>query len=521
MLRRVGVALQPWWSRLLTLVILGDVVAGLFLRFRTTSKLWLDEALSVNISRHGFAGIVSLLRHDGAPPLYYFALHVWMKVTGNSDFAVRSLSGLFGLAAVMMMYLAAKQAWDKPRAQIVAAVGSILPFTVYYSTETRMYSLVTLEVAVLALLLVKIQKKPSSRGSYVGVALTAAALLYTHYWSIYLLASLVVVACFQWVSQPENRRAIRRQLLAYAAGGLLWLPWLSIFNSQRLHTGTPWARHPQPFQFIIWPVGMWVNQSVQHVSSSLHFALLSLAMVIVMTLGVFAVVGRNEQGILLRIRPEGEISFYALVTALAVFLGMLACDVSDSAYAPRYSSIVAAFVVFVIARGIATFGTARRVFFALSIISVLLLWTDKWGIGVQRTQAGVAAHAIASNGGASGTLIAVCPDQIGPSLSRYVSGNPSYVLYPRLNSDPRIVNWYDYPAALAATSPEKAAEAVARRLGAHQTLYIAWATGYTLKSTCQTFAHDLEKITQRKPSTLVVQNMVDFYQSMTLVRLPA
>ena len=93
-------------------------------------------------------------------------------------------------------------------------------------------------------------------------------------------------------------------------------------------------------------------------------------------------------------------------------------------------------------------------------------------------------------------------------------------MYPRLDSNPRIVNWYDYPAALASTTPQKAAAAVARRVKPHQTLYIAWATGYTLKSTCESFAHDLQKITQRKATTLVIQNMVGYYQSMTLVRLP-
>jgi hypothetical protein len=520
MLRRVGAALEPWWSRLLVVVIVGDVFAGVFLRFRTTSKLWLDEALSVNIARHGLSGIVDLLRHDGAPPLYYFLLHFWMKLAGTSDLAVRSLSGVCGVAAVAVMYVVAKEAWDAQRAKMVAAIGSVLPFTVYYSTETRMYSLVVLEVAVLALLLVRLQRHPGSRADLVGLSLTVTALLYTQYWSIYLMASLVAVAAFQWIRQLSRRQELRRQVLAYVVGGLLWLPWLPIFNSQRLHTGTPWARHPQPFQFIIWPVGMWVNQSVQHVSSSLHFALLSLAMVIVMTLGVFAVVGRNEQGILLKIRPEGEISFYAIVGATAIFFGMLACDISDSAYAPRYSSIVAVLFVFVIARGVATFGTPQRVFLALSVISVLLLWTDKWGIGVQRTQAGVAAHAIAAQGDASGSLIAVCPDQVGPSLSRYVGGNPEYVLYPRLDSNPRIVDWYDYPAALASTTPEQAADAIARRLKPHQTLYIAWATGYTLKSTCETFANALQKVTHRQPTTLVVQNMVGFYQSMTLVRLP-
>ena len=69
------------------------IVAGIVLRFATRSDLWLDEALSVNISRLPYGDIPEWLRRDGAPPLYYFMLHAWTDVFGTTDFAVRSLSG--------------------------------------------------------------------------------------------------------------------------------------------------------------------------------------------------------------------------------------------------------------------------------------------------------------------------------------------------------------------------------------------------------------------------------------------
>src|SRR2546430_14921027 len=76
------------------------VAAGIFLRFYVRSDLWLDEALSVNIARLPLADIAGALRHDGAPPLYYFLLHLWMQVFGTGDVAVRALSGVFALAAL-------------------------------------------------------------------------------------------------------------------------------------------------------------------------------------------------------------------------------------------------------------------------------------------------------------------------------------------------------------------------------------------------------------------------------------
>ena len=47
------------------------LVFAVVLRFWTPSPMWLDEALTVNISRAPLHMIPGLLRHDGAPPLYY------------------------------------------------------------------------------------------------------------------------------------------------------------------------------------------------------------------------------------------------------------------------------------------------------------------------------------------------------------------------------------------------------------------------------------------------------------------
>ena len=125
-----------------------DVLAGLILRFSTTSKMWLDEVLSVNISRDGLGQIVDHLRHDGAPPLYYFLLHFWMKLVGTSDFSVRALSGLLSIATLPFVFVVARRLWNLRTAAVAVAVTSVTPYAIYFATETRMYSMVMLEVAV-------------------------------------------------------------------------------------------------------------------------------------------------------------------------------------------------------------------------------------------------------------------------------------------------------------------------------------------------------------------------------------
>ena len=80
-------------TRLVVGVGVGVVIAaGLLLRFWTRSGLWLDEALTVDIARLPLHEIPNALKHDGAPPLYYYLLHFWIVLFGQSNDAVRSLS---------------------------------------------------------------------------------------------------------------------------------------------------------------------------------------------------------------------------------------------------------------------------------------------------------------------------------------------------------------------------------------------------------------------------------------------
>src|SRR5947199_10656008 len=68
--------------------------------------LRLNEALIVNIAHLPLSRMPQALRHDGSPPLYYLALHVWMAVFGSGDVAARALSAVFAVATLPLIWLA-------------------------------------------------------------------------------------------------------------------------------------------------------------------------------------------------------------------------------------------------------------------------------------------------------------------------------------------------------------------------------------------------------------------------------
>src|SRR5688500_10677984 len=95
------------------------VAAGIALRLGSTSDLWLDDALRVNIARLPFYDMIDALRRDGHPPLYYIALHAWIELFGEGDEAVRSLSGVLALATLPVMWVAGRR-YGGPRAGLIA-----------------------------------------------------------------------------------------------------------------------------------------------------------------------------------------------------------------------------------------------------------------------------------------------------------------------------------------------------------------------------------------------------------------
>src|SRR5881227_3270803 len=120
-----------------TMALALAVVAGVVTRLHTSSDLWLDEALTVNISRLPVGDLLRQLKHDGHPPLYYLLLHLWMKPFGEGDNAVRSLSAIFSFVTIPPFVYVARRTGGK----LMATAGLVLlatsPFAVRYATETR------------------------------------------------------------------------------------------------------------------------------------------------------------------------------------------------------------------------------------------------------------------------------------------------------------------------------------------------------------------------------------------------
>jgi uncharacterized membrane protein len=493
------------WLGIATAVVL---VVALVLRFWTRSDLWLDEALTVNIAKQPLHTLPTFLKRDGAPPLFYVLLHGWMGVFGDSDLAVRSLSGVIGVVTVPLVWLAGRRFGGRTAGWAAMLLVATSPFAVRYDTETRMYALLALLTALGLLAVQRVLTRPRP-GNLVALAVVTGLLLYSHYWSFYLLGTAFLWLVWQaWRGRTAWLRPARWGLVAMAAGALTFIPWVPIFLYQSAHTGTPWAT-PANFAAMVNAVASFAGGGTNQgrALALIYFALIGL--------GLFGIAtDRRHIELDIRTRPLGRpLGWIILGTLAAAIAGGF---LSNSAFDARYASVVFVPVVLLVSIGLTTFvdRRVRNSILALAIIAGLV--ASVANITTNRTQAGKVATAMSTRG-QPGDVVGYCPDQLGPAVDRLLpTGRYQQITFPR-GTGPSFVNWVDYATASHAGVPTAFARQLEAMAGSTGQIFLVWAPGYqTFGTKCEQIVDILQSDPHFQVHSLVVGNDAQFYQPMYL-----
>jgi mannosyltransferase len=484
------------WGGLAVAVV---VAGGLLLRFWTRSDLWFDEALSVDLARLPLGELRAALAHDGHPPLYYVLLHVWMSAFGDSDLAVRSLSGLFAIAALPLAWRLGERIGGRSAgfAAFVVLVSS--PFAIRYATEARMYTLVMLLVLGGALALRSALESGRAR-SLVVVGLASGCLLLTHYWSFYLVGATGLL--LSWLAWRAPTAARRRRALgalgAVAAGGLLFVPWIPTFWAQAASTGTPWGLPARPAELA-------TTSLTDFGGGDFGEARLLGALTALCVLVALFAQSADGRRLVVDLRTRPRIRAEAGVVALTLALASLGSWLTSSATATRYLSVLFPIHIALTGVGVAVFASRSVRAIVLSVLVALGAVGGIRNIGFERTQGGEIAAAI-NAAGADGDLVAFCPDQLGPATVRHLEERFRTVTFPDFGR-PELVDWRDYAQRQRHAEPAAFADGLLARAGT-STIWLAWAGGHrTHGRLCETTAAALRA---ERPATTVVVDHGDY-----------
>lgn len=238
-------------------ILLGTfLLLGAVLRFykADVQSIWLDEVFSMIHSNpdKSFSEIYTFIKaYDPHPPLYYFLLHIFVKIFGYSTLHARLFSGIIGVAGIYYIYKLAKELFTARVGLIAAALLAVNYFHIYYSQEVRMYTLLLLTTVVSFYYLVRFIKSPSLKTAvFYGVA--ASLMIYSQFFGLFTLAAQYLILLL-FVVKPYNIKWTKFLGFSFLSGVvtlLLYIPAIPIFLQTTKATST-WVLPPGPDAFTV------------------------------------------------------------------------------------------------------------------------------------------------------------------------------------------------------------------------------------------------------------------------------
>jgi mannosyltransferase len=213
------------------LVLLVIVALAAALRFWGIARqgFWFDEAVTGWLVRESPGQILHAIPHtESTPPLYYLVACGWVRLFGDAELGLRSLSAVAGTATVAVAYAAVRPVAGLRVGLVAALLVAVNPFLVWYSQEARAYSLLSLLTAVSVWLFVRQRERPAPRRLAEWAAVCVLALC-THYFAVFVIAPQAVALLM------ERRARLHLRLLAVGAVGAAGLALASLAYGQRNH----------------------------------------------------------------------------------------------------------------------------------------------------------------------------------------------------------------------------------------------------------------------------------------------
>ncbi len=174
-----------------------------------------DESFSVQFAQMDLAVSTSRTAGDVHPPLYFWLFHIWVRLTGTSELAIRALSVFLGLLTTSFVYsLTLRLSKQKIAAALAVLLITLSPFHIQWSQDARMYPLVTMfsALAVYAYW----------RGWLRLLTIAGIGAALSHYFGAIVIGIIVLHQIIHW---REIRRGRRQFVVAIAVIAALCMLW--------------------------------------------------------------------------------------------------------------------------------------------------------------------------------------------------------------------------------------------------------------------------------------------------------
>ncbi len=331
----------------------------------TSQSIWFDEGYSWYAASQ--PTLLQTVTGDLTnPPLYYLLLHVWIRLVGDSEFGLRSLSLLQGILLLAVMGMAARRWFGVSAATLTIGLGTFTPLLWWASQEARMYNMLALAVlcAMIGLRDVLTVERPSRRSWWLLLGGEVAA-LYTHNTGIVVLGAVNVLAGIWWLGALLRRRRgwglLRTWLIGQGIILLVWAPEL-IGRFRTLGTANAATRTPPDLTpTLIWQAwqGLWASSWEMVRANPATLNLIALVMVPLLVVGLAGL--RTSKG---RMVWGAILALWGILIAALSVLGVN--------YHARYSVMVTPLFLMAVVAGVTGLSRWSPIRSVLSVTVIFL-----------------------------------------------------------------------------------------------------------------------------------------------------
>lgn len=317
-------------------------------------SLWADEGYGLYLASSSLPDLAREIFVDlNHVPLYFFALHFWVRLAGESELAVRYFSLIGGVLTVALLFRLGRALLGQPTGIVAAGLATIAPFHVYYSQEARMHIWTTALGLLAANALVWALDRPRAWQRWGLFALAGTLGLYTFYYAGFAVAGLALAGGAVLLLRREWRGLGG----LVAANGIIlgaFAPWAMVaagrLAEQAQHKGKDFVTYdlpsflqlnwttaivgvtadPDQLAWPLWPVGLLALLGLGAMARGRYRLLLPLYLAVPL-IGVFAI----------NLRYPHFLPRYLLFATPALYL-LLAAGIALALRQPRRATVLTA-----------------------------------------------------------------------------------------------------------------------------------------------------------------------------------
>lgn len=320
-----------------TILMVCVLAAGLFLRLYDLAgeSLWFDEGCSIRVAKMSLIEIVFELIQDVHPPLYFFILHYWVGLLGDSEFSARFLSVVFGFSSIIMLYRLGSLLFNKHIGLLSALLLSLSEFHIRYSQEVRGYSLMVFLSLLSMYFFVRLREVREKKTVW-GYVLSSSALVYTHNYGLFIIVAQNIYALILYVLKAYMPiRTVAGWWRIQIILAMLYLPWLFILVHQVISIQDGyWI--PRPTMETL------LNTFTQY-SGSVQLSLIFITLIVI-GIALYLFPGKKRQFLggdaarcISHVLPFERMFFLTLWMVIPVLLPFIISHISAPIYVTRYT----------------------------------------------------------------------------------------------------------------------------------------------------------------------------------------